>query len=262
MDADTQRILNGEPVDGDSVNKVEEPPKEFSDWVEKNEKRIAEARENGTLPGFVRENGGYVGAKENVIPEVSNNSMAAMLEPVKSRINTLHDGMKDRLVHEKDVLAFLNESFSGEPVWGIFEGFYIDRENYNRAIMRTETRKMDDSSYRHRILISNTSVPVIGEDGKMTTFNPMRELQGAIEAIKTNKPLTFNQEYAFESIWHELRHAKGKNWKDFNVRIRPNNQVIAMEVINQFCARRTYPGFLKKIRSRSDSPKGNHHPWL
>ena len=63
MDADTQRILNGEPVDGESVNKVEEPPKEFKDWVEKNEKRIAEARKNGTLPGFVRENERIVGIK-------------------------------------------------------------------------------------------------------------------------------------------------------------------------------------------------------
>ena len=63
MDADTQRILNGEPVDGDSVNKVEEPPKGFSDWMEKNEGRIAEARKNGTLPGFVRENERIVNRK-------------------------------------------------------------------------------------------------------------------------------------------------------------------------------------------------------
>ena len=68
MDADTQRILNGEPVDGDSVNKVEEPPKEFKDWMEKNEKRIAEARKSGTLPGFVRENERIVEVKGRQYP--------------------------------------------------------------------------------------------------------------------------------------------------------------------------------------------------
>ena len=54
--ADTKKILNGEPVTGESENRVEDVPDNFKDWVEKNEKRIAEAGKKGTLPGFVREN--------------------------------------------------------------------------------------------------------------------------------------------------------------------------------------------------------------
>lgn len=243
---DTKKILRGEPVDGESENTVEDVPEGYKKWVEKNEKRIEAAKKKGTLPYFVRDNEEYAEVKRGSISEVSNNSMMALLEPVKSRINTLHDSMKDRLVHENEVLSFLNERLLSEPVNGVFEGFEVDRENYERAIMRTVTRKMEDGSYRHRILISNTSVPVIGKDGKMTTFNPMRELQGALEAIKTNKPLTFNQEYALEGIWHELRHAKGKNWKVFKDKY-PDEQVAAMEVINQFCARRMYAGFLKRF---------------
>ena len=61
LEADTQKMLRGEPTDGESVNKVTEPPKGFSDWVEKNEERIAEAKKSGTLPGFVRENERIVG---------------------------------------------------------------------------------------------------------------------------------------------------------------------------------------------------------
>ena len=60
---DTRRILNGEEVTGDSVNEVKEPPEGFEKWVEKNEGRIAEAKKNGTLPGFLRENEGYARVK-------------------------------------------------------------------------------------------------------------------------------------------------------------------------------------------------------
>lgn len=53
---DTKRILRGEPVDGESENTVEEVPEGYKKWVEKNEERIKEAREKGTLPYFVRDN--------------------------------------------------------------------------------------------------------------------------------------------------------------------------------------------------------------
>ena len=67
-----------------------------------------------------------------------------------------------------------------------------------------------------------------------------------MEAIRNKRPLTFNQEYALESVWHELRHAKAKNWKVLGAE-HPGNKVVAMEVVNQLCARKTYPDFLKKI---------------
>lgn len=60
MDADTQKILNGEPVDGESVNKVEDVPENFKDWLEQNEERMGRAAEKGTLPYFLRENQAYV----------------------------------------------------------------------------------------------------------------------------------------------------------------------------------------------------------
>ena len=61
---DTRKMLRGEPTDGESVNKVEDVPGNFKEWVEKNEARIATARESGTLPGFVRENEGKSFYKE------------------------------------------------------------------------------------------------------------------------------------------------------------------------------------------------------
>ena len=56
LDEDMEKILGGKPTDGDSVNKVDDVPENFKDWTKENEKRIATAEKNGTLPGFVREN--------------------------------------------------------------------------------------------------------------------------------------------------------------------------------------------------------------
>ena len=56
---DTQRILNGEPVDGESVNRVQDVPDAFKQWVSDNSDRIGRAR---VLPYFLRDNDGYMNA--------------------------------------------------------------------------------------------------------------------------------------------------------------------------------------------------------
>lgn len=53
IDEDLQRILDGEPLDGKSVNRVEEVPKEFKQWLKDNEERIARAK---SLPYFIKDN--------------------------------------------------------------------------------------------------------------------------------------------------------------------------------------------------------------
>jgi len=59
MDADTQRILNGEqPSDpNSSVNAVTDVPKKFKDWVDKNLTRIVKAKQ---LPYFITDNADIV----------------------------------------------------------------------------------------------------------------------------------------------------------------------------------------------------------
>ena len=56
IDEDLQRILDGEPLDGKSVNRVEEVPKEFKQWLNDNAERITKASSRGTLPYFIRNN--------------------------------------------------------------------------------------------------------------------------------------------------------------------------------------------------------------
>ena len=52
LDADTERILNGEEPSQESVNKVEAMPENFSKWIEKNQERIEKAK---TLPDWIKD---------------------------------------------------------------------------------------------------------------------------------------------------------------------------------------------------------------
>jgi hypothetical protein len=53
---DTRRLLNGEPPDGDSVNRVDDVPPQFKQWTANNEKRLTTAK---SMPYFVRDNEKY-----------------------------------------------------------------------------------------------------------------------------------------------------------------------------------------------------------
>lgn len=57
IDRDTQRILNGESVNVDSVNKVDNVPDVFTNWVENNKER---AKGWSSMPYFIRDNPQYI----------------------------------------------------------------------------------------------------------------------------------------------------------------------------------------------------------
>lgn len=62
IDRDTQRILNGEPVDGESVNRVRDVPQAFKDWLTENDERIGRA---SSVPYFISDNPKYTGVQPN-----------------------------------------------------------------------------------------------------------------------------------------------------------------------------------------------------
>lgn len=53
---DTRRILDGKPLDGKSVNRVDDVPKEFKQWLKDNEKRIKYSK---SQPYFIKDNTKY-----------------------------------------------------------------------------------------------------------------------------------------------------------------------------------------------------------
>nr|DAM65259.1 MAG TPA: Papain fold toxin 1, glutamine deamidase [Caudoviricetes sp.] len=58
LSADTQKILNGETTDGESVNKVDDVPRAFKDWLTENDERLGRA---SSVPYFMSDNPKYTG---------------------------------------------------------------------------------------------------------------------------------------------------------------------------------------------------------
>ena len=60
MAADTQRILRGEPLDSESVNRVNDVPQAFKDWLADNDDRLQRAK---SVPYFLADNPKYSGVQ-------------------------------------------------------------------------------------------------------------------------------------------------------------------------------------------------------
>ncbi|MDR0657677.1 MAG: hypothetical protein LBG18_01860 [Mediterranea sp.] len=56
LEADNERIMNGEEPSEDSANMVKDVPDNFKKWVTDNETRIIKANEKGSLPYFLKDN--------------------------------------------------------------------------------------------------------------------------------------------------------------------------------------------------------------
>jgi hypothetical protein len=82
-----------------------------------------------------------------------------------------------------------------------------------------------------KILLSTREFPTFDN------FCPAKDLQEALRRLGAGEPLTFNQEYAVESLWHEVNH----NRQVLGVRPGKGNVRHAlMETVNQWVSRRSY----------------------
>lgn len=91
--------------------------------------------------------------------------------------------------------------------------------------------------------VGGSKITLSSHEFSSIKFNPLEEFRNGLGAIKNGKKMTFNQEYSFESLWHEILHAKTKTPPKQLSTIGTKN----METVNQFCARHTYPDFIKKL---------------
>ena len=73
---DVKKILRGEPVNGESVNRVKDVPQQFKTWVKDNAERIATAK---SLPYFLKDNGSIEDGKWEY--ERTNNLIKQGSEP-------------------------------------------------------------------------------------------------------------------------------------------------------------------------------------
>lgn len=226
------------------VNEVTDVPTGFKQWVQDNQERLAFAEQRGTLPYWYSDNRGY--ANDYAV----ETSYSSIFSPIASYYNSAISQIGVDIISEREALSILEQTFrsGGYKVRGEFDGFYIDRMNLEESMMRTIPVFDENGNRRNRIYISNNTLRRKTQNGETLVYNPMFELRCALTAIQRGVPLTFGQEYSIESVWHEIRHAQAKGWsqllkdKDHEVILRTS-----METVNQFCARRTYGGFLRKL---------------
>ena len=79
-------------------------------------------------------------------------------------------------------------------------------------------------------------------------FNALRDLKTAWNKLAKGEELTFNEEYAFESLWHELTHNRQKPG---NLGEKDSPQRRVMEIFTQWTARRTYPRLLESLGGKA-----------
>lgn len=83
-------------------------------------------------------------------------------------------------------------------------------------------------------------------------FSPAEDLLNAFKNLGKTE-LTFNQEYALESLWHEVMHHRQIVTQVFDI---PVHKGLLMEVMNQWVSRRTYDKMLDVLGGFT--PKWRH----
>ena len=230
-----------------SVNEVTDVPDNFKAWIAANADRIQEAEQRGTLPYFMRDNPDYITITERSFSAIS----------VKDIVNSFGETVKD-----DDILNVLNHFVSENDIKlnGDLVSVNTVKSSSDTAIMFLDREyRLGAGDY---IKERGQSLTFVDRKYRDLNYNAYHEFKTALNSIKVGDVLTRQQEYSVENVWHELRHAQAKGWKNIaNSDKRSNknaNSIISiMETLNQHCARRTYDGFLNSLGGTS-----THKDWI
>ena len=141
IDEDLQRILDGEPVSGDSVNSVKDVPEKFKKWVSENEDRI---KRSSSIPYFLRDNQLYV-TNITTSKAATQAVRAASLADIRNeyRVRQLSDESKytDGIAAKFDFLGFKRGMIDITQPHGIkleqFELAIYNREGFRLSMKGT-----------------------------------------------------------------------------------------------------------------------------
>ena len=238
-----KKLLNGEDVSNYKFSgQVEEVPGNYKKWFEENGERISQA---ASIPYFIRDNIKYTPSKwKNDVAEAIDKldyNLMPDLNSTKFSVKNLTS------ISDQEVIGIIKDVDKANP--GLFKGGLKEVRiiDTDQGFMANER-----ASGTNILYISNKTFTVPG--GR--EFNPLNELKGAMANIAKNKKdavLTFNQEYALESLWHEIRHASAFGWK--NVANKAGDLMNSMELINQFCARKSYKSFVQSLGGKASHEK-------
>ncbi|PKP11964.1 MAG: hypothetical protein CVU09_00250 [Bacteroidetes bacterium HGW-Bacteroidetes-4] len=238
-------VLAGDEFDSTkSQNYVSDMHSGYKNWIKDNQEVVKGWK---SKPFFVQDN--YKNA--NIANGLKFNTTPLKIDPSAVNINSsnfLKELAPDKLLTDYHIRKLMNyysvdfpDDFNGGlntfSITSRRDGFMLNSRNYRN---NKYAKELGNSIY-----VSNNEFTL--QDG--TKFNPAFELKNALQAIRQKSTLTFNQEYALESLWHEIRHAGAVGWD--NVRLKTKSKTYAMEVVNQFCARHSYDEFIERLGGKA-----------
>ena len=145
---------------------------------------------------------------------------------------------------KKNSVAFLSNKF---------KELSSDREIFNRGFRKlsiiSENEKEFQNAYMYtygdgRFAVSDKNHLVISKDRKrMILYNPLLHLTNAFSKIDNKGSLEYVEYIALKDFWHELWHNKQHPLVKLS-----KARLYAMETLNEYCARITFPDFLNKLK--------------
>lgn len=235
-----EMILNGEDISTfRSVNEVKTMPAGWVKYIKQNRDTLLSRK---SVPYFIRDNfrnGDLLKGLKFALPET---------EKIGKQLN-LKAMIKGDLPTDKEIRNILmayGEAFPENFDVGLKKVAFLNSKGYLMA-HRKAFKQKGDLVIGSEISISKHTFSVRIND-KSVPYNSLEELRGAFGAIKAGKNLTYLQEDAIESLWHEILHAKTKNR-------RSGYNLEKMETINEFVARHTYDALLRAFGGKASHKK-------
>ncbi|MEG2163372.1 MAG: hypothetical protein RRY55_02685 [Bacteroidales bacterium] len=266
LKGDTERIINGEPTNTDSVNTVNQMPDSFTNWIEENKGRFGA---NNT-PYFIRDNFKDGKIAEGLIfasgidKQVVNNIIVPKLLSIQERADIRHQNRTEE--QEGAIRSEWNERkatviMGDKPIDSIIEVQGVMDRFFKMYPEETNAKAITVGIYKQASKRGSFSIMHANSPAGVIEFNnicyphlkdsPYTRLKVALNKIKNKAELTFDEEYSIESFYHEILHCKAKQWE----RLKPHNKGdykrTAMEVVNQFVSRHEYKGFIERLGGKA-----------
>lgn len=240
--AENRAILAGEEPSDDSVNRVDDVPRGFKEWVKQNSERVKYAQ---SLPYFIRDNGQYF--PQEFLDGIGMYTLRKSPSVMGDVIENLHKLIDPAYIKDSEVKEMIMDFANKNPqlfIHGLEKVTITRAESEGSFMTHLHHVYTDNGLDAHKpCIIRITDKEFILQDGRR--FSPLQDLKGAMRGIVEGRKLAFREEYAIESLWHEIRHAGAVGW--YSTKNKNFQLEATMEMINQFCARRSYGELVKAL---------------
>lgn len=243
--ADEQRLLAGEELGGESMNRVGDVPPRFKEWLRDNRERITKARAKGTEAYFLRDNKAYVDGildpKPNAM-QIAEKRHAArtpeQITDIKKRWLEYRRNNQKNAVNENIPHPALLKSYS---TFGEIDATFKVINSEFKTEKWFEHGDLKLSSTNQRGVNGFTFM-----DGRISlTPGHLDGIKSALGKIGQGKydTITEFEADAMATFWHEITHNRNIHGNMYTTRM----QTDVMEMMNEFVARKTLPEFYSKL---------------